>query len=150
MNFVMTLRYAYCLLPMLAVVGCGEQSAYRLAPVRGMVTLDGEPVANAVVTFQPRSTGQSVAGPGSTARSDASGKFELRTIRDDPGAVVGPHNVTIYPNYAKANSPGGADSGGRAVIGPDIPRKYNYESTMTFEVPAEGTDSANFQLNSSS
>jgi hypothetical protein len=146
----MTSRFAFCLLPMLAVVGCGEPSSYSLAPVRGVVTLDGEPVVNAVVTFQPRSTGQSVAGPGSTARSDASGKFELRTIRDDPGAVVGPHSVTIYPNYAKAGSAGGADSGGRAVIGPDIPRKYNYESTLTFEVPAEGTDSANFELSSHS
>lgn len=145
----MTSRYTFLVL-MLAVVGCGEPLAYNLAPVRGVVTLDGKPVANAVVTFQPRSSGQGVAGPGSTARSDASGTFELRTIRDESGAVVGLHNVTIYPNYAKSSSPGGADSGGRAVIGPDIPRKYNYESTLTFEVPAGGTDSANFQLSSSS
>ena len=69
--------------------GCGR-NAYRLADVSGRVTLDGEPLAGGVVSFQPQAAGGSVAGPGATGRIDADGRYRLASIDGGSGAVVLP------------------------------------------------------------
>ena len=87
-----------CLAPLLFVfvisVGCGG-SSYSTAPVSGQVTLDGEAVANATVTFTPIGAAAEL-GPGSTGRTDSSGRFSLELVGEGSrGALVGPHRVTI-------------------------------------------------------
>jgi hypothetical protein len=127
----------------LVLAGC-ESKPYALAPVAGIVTLDGKPVPGAVVNFQPQATGESRSpGPGSTGRCDAEGRFELKTIRDEPGAVMGVHTVSIY-SYSP-ESPVVAD-GGTESHKEIIPDRYNYASELTFEVPASGTSTADFEL----
>lgn len=79
----------------LAAIGC-QQSPYELAPVRGKVTIDGQPVFNAKVMFAPVEAGGN-PNPGKPAfgilRND--GSFVLTTYETDDGAVVGEHWVTI-------------------------------------------------------
>lgn len=116
-------------------VGCGK---YDVAPVSGKITLDGQPLEGATVSFTPIATpGQAEAGPASYAQTDAEGKYELKLLEDDSlGAQVGKHQV-----YLSAQT---ADGDAGAV--PDLVPPHERE--REFEVPDDGTESANFKLTS--
>lgn len=132
-------RFLFTALFLLA--GCG-QTEFKVVPVSGVVKLDGQPLANGVVAFQPiGSKTQENPGPGSTAYTDATGKFSLATPDDGPGAVVGNHRVQIWTKMDSSSDDGG---GWREKL----PTKYNTNTTLNFEVPAAGTDQANFDLSS--
>jgi len=117
------------------LAGCGGPD-YTLVPVSGTVTLDGQPVANANVSFEPQAE-----GPGCYATTDAKGRFELRSVLDDrPGAVAGTHVVRI--TTAREGNP---NDDAAELIGELAPERF-LDGSVTFEVPAEGTDGANFDL----
>ena len=125
--------------------GC-DQQPYGLAPVSGTVTLDGKPVSGAQVSFQPQGgAGNENPGPGSTGTCDSSGRYELKTIRDEPGAVTGPHAVRIYGPKSSGGSHSDTDAPGRKEL---FPPRYNFQTELSFEVPSEGTTSANFECSS--
>lgn len=74
---------------LMLVSGCGGAPAGpQLYAVKGKVTVEGEPLANATVTFQPES------GPIATGVTNASGEFTLKTGTAD-GAVAGTHRVAV-------------------------------------------------------
>jgi hypothetical protein len=134
------------LLIVAAALGCGGSTSYDVAPVSGVVTLDGQPVPEAHVVFQPIGGEDNLTpGPSSSGQADSQGRFELKTIRDEPGAVVGNHRVLITtprPEQDWAN-----DSGiGAPVHKEIIPARYNENSGLTFDVPADGTTTADFKL----
>lgn len=129
----------------IALVGCGSSASYELAPVSGVVTLNGQAVPYTQVIFQPKGTADNPSpGPGSTAFCDDAGRFELKTVRGEPGAVVGVHGVQIYAHGPPKSTAGDVDEGLR--VQEAFPAKYNVESQLTFEVPAEGSEGANFEL----
>jgi hypothetical protein len=70
-----------------AIIGC-NRSGLDLAPVEGLVTYNGAPVAEAGVMFAPQQ------GPPAMATTDAEGKFALTTANHD-GALIGQHRVSI-------------------------------------------------------
>ncbi|MEM7810904.1 MAG: hypothetical protein AAF532_05445 [Planctomycetota bacterium] len=71
---------------------------FEYGSVDGWVTLDGMPLPDIRVTFNPfLKPGTIISGPPSSALTDENGRFELRTIRYDvSGAVVGRHRVAVY------------------------------------------------------
>jgi hypothetical protein len=126
-----------------ALAGC-DRSPFDLVPVSGVVSLDGQPLAGGIVNFQPINAGSGVnAGPGSTARTGSDGRYTLATIRGEPGAVVGNHRVKIYSFNAETAKRSG---NGAAPERERVPPRYNYNSTLTFDVPVAGTDKADFAL----
>lgn len=131
---------------LVTLVGCGPKSK-AIAPVSGVVTFDGKPLAGGGVTFLPIApAGTTIAGKSSIARCDAEGRFQLITIDDRPGAVVGEHTVQIFG--PKTRPVGASDDGGGGRPPELVPRKYNFDSELTFTVPSEGTEKANFDLTS--
>lgn len=74
------------------VIGCGK-SDVPLAHVEGTVLLDGQPLANAIVEFQPEGPVGKVRP--SIGETGPDGKYKLRFSRDRWGAVVGNHKVLI-------------------------------------------------------
>src|SRR5436309_1021087 len=84
------------LLPLLLLVGCSSEP-YKVARVSGRVTLNGEPLANAAVVFQPVATGGDInPGPGSGGFTGSDGRYTLAlTGKKTKGAVVGKHKVRI-------------------------------------------------------
>jgi hypothetical protein len=68
-------------------VGCSAGS--NVAPVDGVATLDGEPVAGAGVVFQPLESGQTASGS-----TNEQGRFILQT-NNQPGVPVGEYVVLI-------------------------------------------------------
>lgn len=76
----------------LGFAGCG--SDFALAPVSGVVTAGGEPVAGVEVVFYPRPTDDKPApGPFAVGTTDQSGNFTLRTRHGSEGAVVGINDI---------------------------------------------------------
>ncbi|MBA4066315.1 MAG: hypothetical protein C0501_21895 [Isosphaera sp.] len=135
--------YVVVLLAAAPAAGCGRAA---VAPVSGRVTVDGGPAAGVHVGFQPvGSGGDQHPGGGSYGVTDADGRFTLRLVEGDgPGAVVGRHRVELTVR-AKADDrhdtrPAGPKSG---VV---IPPKYNRNSDLIFEVPAGGTEAADFEV----
>lgn len=125
-------------------VGCAGES-YSIAPVSGTVTLDGEPLANASVGFEPIRQGDDiVAGYGSYGETDENGNFTLKTLHGEDGAIVGKHRVSIRTVSGELG-PDGED-----VITSEekLPPRYNSDTELTFEVQPEGTDAATFELTS--
>lgn len=72
-----------------AAVGCSRSDRPPLGRVSGIVTIDGAPLAGAIVIFEPQGV------PASTGMTDESGHYELTYLRDIPGAAVGQHTVRI-------------------------------------------------------
>lgn len=130
-----------CVLGLLALALAGCTGANNIAPVSGRVTLNGKPLQDASVSFQPlnKNVTERPAASGSFGRTDADGKFALRLIEpDQPGALVGKHKVTI----STATAAGGD---GAAPKGELVPKAWR-DGSRQFEVPAGGTTAADFEL----
>ena len=109
------------------------------------MTLDGAPVAEARVGFEPVRQGEGPnAGPGSYGKTDQQGRYQLKSLHSDDGAVIGPHVVRITTLQVK-ESP---ETGYEIVAEEQIPERYVDGSTLRFTVPADGTDQADFELTS--
>ena len=130
---------------------CGD-SPFETAPVSGKVTLNGQPLADARITFQSIGS-EKEQGPGSATTTDAEGKFTLTTAEGSRGATVGKHQVrisTLKMNEDKRTEDAGflrrASNPANVLVPEKVPLKYGRESPLTFDVPKGGTDSANFDL----
>lgn len=134
--------------------GCG--SPYKIAPVSGRVTIDGKPGANCHVAFDPIGSQQNpTPGPQAVGITNEEGVFSLQTVPDKyKGAVVGKCRVrilnlgglgpqldedTMLKLYIQKRAGG---------IPKPLPARYNLKTELTFDVPPQGTDSANFDLKS--
>lgn len=138
------MRYFCLFLTCVALIGCN--SGPRVAPVAGRITLDGKALDGASVAFQPIGDLENNPGPGSYSRSDRDGRFVLRLVStDQEGAVVGRHRVMISTLGGQQVQMSDA---GVKLPKDKVPRRYNSATTLTFDVPATGTEEANFVLTS--
>jgi hypothetical protein len=128
----------------LTAAGCGR-APYQVAPVSGRVTLNGQPLAKAHVHFAPVGTRDHNPGPTSQGLTDAQGRFSLRLDNPpQPGAVVGRSRVFITAGGAATAGPQ-PDGGGKRTR-ERLPARYHRETVLEFEVPAGGTEKADFAL----
>ena len=136
-------RYALWAIGGVVLAGCG--SKYDIAPVSGRITLDGEPLAGALVSFEPLATEGLEAGYGSYGECDDAGLYQLKSLHGENGAIVGPHRILITTMKGKEGP-----NGEMIMISKErVPEKYmDYDNPLKFEVPAEGTDQAHFELKS--
>lgn len=118
----------------LCCTGCGEgtpSDTPDLGRVSGIVTLDGNPLANVTVTFEPETGKPSFGG------TDESGHYELVYSKSEQGAKIGQHTVRVTTPTE------GPEDAGKDPI----PAKYNTKSTLKKEVKA-GTNEVNLELTS--
>jgi hypothetical protein len=135
----------------LAVVfalGCGSG---KFAPVSGRVTLNGKPLANALVAFQPVGEEMAVeAGKGSSGKTNENGEYSLTATSGTRGAVVGKHQVLISTQEAdRGDNDQRPKRGSRASMN-KIPQRYTIggKDQLTFVVSSGGTNNADFALTS--
>ena len=114
-------------------VGCNKSENIGTIPVTGLVTLDGQPVAGAAVSFSPSSkTGLAAVGT-----TDASGRFKLTTKNPDDGAVPGAYAVIVTKSAAAGSAGAWTDprsSGGKMT--PD--QEKNVKDMMSKTGAKEG------------
>lgn len=171
-------RYAVAIAASLVLAGCGSSEGYKLAPVSGKVQVDGKPVEGLRISFEPiGGADRPYPGPDSIGITDKDGRFTLATFNESQkrGAVVGKTRVRIWslPASQTAGTSGKDVSDDRAadydpvaeikaiksqirkttkakVVQQSIviPLRFNDETTLTFDVPDKGSDSANFEIQS--
>ncbi|WP_145261324.1 DUF4198 domain-containing protein [Planctomycetes bacterium Pan216] len=128
-------------LGMMVATGCGggEDNTARVA---GIVTLDGQPLPDARLSFEPIATGSNPhPGRGSYGRTDMEGRFTLKVVGGSNGAVIGKHRVRISTYRSEET-----EMGMNVLAEEKVPPRYNAETQLVFEVPADGTSDANFEL----
>ena len=123
--------------------GCGASDLPLRAPVTGIVTFKGEPLADAIVTFVPDKS-KGTEGPMAVGATDAEGRYVLSTDRREgatDGATVGFHRVRITANRAPT---GPSDS----LPSSRIPMRYNNpaKSGLVAEVKSDTNNKFDFQL----
>jgi hypothetical protein len=129
---------------LVVALGCGAST--KFAPVSGKVTLNGQPLAKATVSFQPIAPeGTMEAAPGSAGKTNEKGEYVLKGSNGKNGAWVGKHRVRISLLEEKIGETDERPRGG-PPLGDKIPARYNADSKETFEVPSGGTDKADFTL----
>ncbi|MFM7074277.1 MAG: carboxypeptidase regulatory-like domain-containing protein [Planctomycetota bacterium] len=128
----------------LAGAGCGETGAdyskVELVAVSGKVTLDGQPLANAVVTFDA-SDGQFAYG-----LTDTAGAYSLRLDSVRSGCTPGPKTVRISTtrkivglNATEGEGSaevgeGNLEKGEGGVVADRVPPRYNAQSVLKADV----------------
>lgn len=145
-----------------AAVGCGP-SGPKLVPVKGIVTLDGQPLGSKTLLFIPEST---TGGLGAGATTKVDGSYELiavvpGTVTDQIGCPAGSYKVTVnepmFPIEENLPVQGQSDQADVAIgfpdpkakkaAGPTIPPIYTSETTTTLRVTVpEGGGEANLEL----
>ena len=107
------------LFPVLALLfvflGCGSNE--DLASVTGKVTLDGQPLPNALVVFAPTS-----AGTTSYGRTSTTGEYEMMFSDTEAGAWLGENAVRITTeDVGTGDSPASKER---------VPSVYNARTTL--------------------
>jgi hypothetical protein len=131
----------------LIAAGCGG-NPHRLAPVSGKVTLDNKPLAGVLVSFMPETKPGSTAGVTSRGTTDAAGRYSLSTSDNRPGAIVGAHVVRISTRKLAEGSAEVAEGQSANQAVERLPARYNIRTELSFEVPEDGTETADFPLQS--
>lgn len=133
-----TRSLSLCLLLSISLlVGCGG-SGNPVGTVSGKVTLNGEPVSEASVMFEPVDGGRSSFGI-----TGADGNYQLTYMQENDGALVGEHTVRITTQRgAKRDDRGQITQPG---VKEKLPPEYNTESTQLVTVES-GNNEINFEV----
>lgn len=127
-----------------ATIGCSRSDLPPMGYVQGVVTLDGEPLNDAVVKLSPESGKR-----GSRGRTDERGRYQLGTFGVGDGAIAGERTVTISP---AAPPPASFEFNPRGNHGytPPFPTRYWSAQTSGFTVRVEAgqTNELNLELTS--
>lgn len=92
---------------LVSLSGCSDSGGFAVAPVRGKVTFDGQPVQGGVITFRPvaaQADASREAGKPASGEVGNDGTFVLSTYGTQDGAVVGRHQVSYTPMSKGAES----------------------------------------------
>jgi len=132
-----------------SMLAAGCSSGRKIVPVSGTVTVNGQPAAGLIVSFQPLGgEGEQNPGRGSSAVTGSDGKFTLIYDGEKPGAFTGKHRVRIFPQLGaeKGQDDNVPTPKGPAKVSIFIPAKWNEDSQVEFDVPSQGTDKADFNI----
>ncbi|HQU42342.1 MAG: hypothetical protein B7Z73_14555 [Planctomycetia bacterium 21-64-5] len=120
-------------------LGCAEKKKVLATElVEGVVTLDGQPVAGATLTFVPVQDG---VGAAATGTSDATGKYTLTAVGAGPGAkpgagtLPGEYNVGVLKDEVP-DVPGSGEEGYQLPAADQPPSAL----TVTHVVPQQFND----------
>lgn len=118
--------------------GCGGNDP-NLGQVQGVVTLDGQPLADATVIL--------VQGQGRPAAgiTDAAGRYQVALTGNRQGTAPGINKVQIITE----RGPGETEDGQPIPPTPErLPSRYNAQTELAVEVKAGELTEANFELTS--
>ncbi len=112
---------------LLFATGCSSD-VVKTVSAEGTVTLDGNPLANAEVEFQPTDNSSPSYG-----KTDSSGHYELMFTADQAGAIVGEHKVRITTGGETED-----ENGNSTATEEVVPEKYNAQTELTATVEKGG------------
>jgi len=107
------------------LTGCGESQYHQ---VTGRVTLNGEPLADALISFISEGEGSSFA----VGKTDSDGNYVLKQSQDIHGIEVGMYKVRIT-TFSEGDLSADPPS---PPVPEKVPPKYNLETELIVEVVA--------------
>lgn len=116
----------------LLTVGCGGGDGPEFVTVEGTVTLDGQPVPNAMIAFRPQGAGGGGYTSSSYGGTDSDGYYYLQYSISQDGAIPGEYQVEIS-TYAEADEDEGVEAHPET-----IPARYNRQTELTATVEPGG------------
>jgi hypothetical protein len=127
--------------PLLWFGGCGHDgyAELGLVDVTGTVTLDGQPLTGAKVSFEGNDKRSAIG------TTDSAGHFRLMYDSQTPGAMPGLKIVRI--TTADTDVEGGGAAEGSSVAKESVPARYNRQSELKADVSATQR-TFNFELKS--
>lgn len=131
---------ALCLV---VAVGCGDDGP-RLQRAGGVVTLDGAPLPEVNVQFQPSE------GKISMGTTDAEGKFQLSTNSPGDGVMPGKYRAAVTSNEPPPPMPGTPEAAAAGRPKLRFPPHYRSVDTsgLEYEVTADGDNNFAVELKS--
>lgn len=143
---------SYCLVLFgVMMAGCGQSESVKvpeLYPVTGKVTLDGEPLVGAVLSFLPKGD---TAGQVVTATTADGGNFSAMYSNGKPGCPTGEFQVYISKLVMPDGNPIPEGKTAADVQAVDkVPAKYRSPQNpgSSVMVPVGGKSDLNFELQS--
>ncbi|EAQ79195.1 hypothetical protein [Blastopirellula marina] len=122
-----------------ALGGCADNGP-AIGYVAGEITLDGEPLENAMVLYSPITPGRP-----SMAVTNSDGKYALTFSGTRKGATVGDHTVSIttaqdanYDDFGNVTN---------AAVKERVPKNYNTDTQQRVSVTA-GDNQIDFHISS--
>ncbi len=125
------------------MIGCGKK--FPLVPVSGTVTIKGKPLADHQIGFV--AADPMAAGLGATGITDAQGRYTMTSTTGKAGCPAGLCQVYIQWNLPESVKEDMAKSTKPIPIHVPVELPPNASNgSLTFDVPATGTQSANIDL----
>lgn len=120
-------------------VGCAGEFGPELVPVTGTITLDGQPVQQAVIRFLPDNS-KGTKGPIALGVVESSGRYSLTSPGGRDGVIEGHHLVTIICEEQAERE---VSEGVFETVGDKCHVPAHYASEKTSELTAEVTTDSN-------
>ncbi|MFY7951648.1 MAG: hypothetical protein ACOVT5_03990 [Armatimonadaceae bacterium] len=117
----------------LMACGCGGGSGPKGVPVNGTVSLNGKPLPEGEVLFEP---------------ADGKGAPDQALVKEGKfsGSVTPGAKKVRITSWREGKRPADAAMGGGAMLEQYLPKKYNTETTLTATVEAGGGQLPAFDL----
>jgi hypothetical protein len=128
-------------LAFVALCGCGEDNPLGRKAISGAVTLNGQPLDNGSITFEPVDLNRGVGG----GSNIVDGKYSLP---EEQGLPPGKYVVRIMSADASQTEPVEEMPGEapKTLAKERIPPHWNIQSAQQIEVSAEGDNVHNFDV----
>lgn len=116
------------------LVGCGPSNP-ELGQVKGVLTMDGEPIKNGSIEFVPTGGGRP-----SLALTDEEGRYTAYYLPNVPGAMKGKHRIRFEIAKGKPGDPGlvqprsGKRPTGEVKLEPESIEVTDGENEVNFEL----------------
>lgn len=148
-----TWRSITALMVLLTVLPGCQESGVPLGRVSGVITVDGQPVEMATVSFYPENQGRASIG-----KTNEAGEYELSFSANRNGAIIGKHQVTVSTEFMAQESRTStsyddesgrqpSSGGGRSEM---LPLKFtSAKETVLVADVAAGHNEIDFDLDSS-
>ena len=113
-----------------------------MASVSGRILLNGKPLPNAHIQFEPQKVAEDgTVGISSYAHADQDGRYTLKTLDDADGAVIGLHRVRITLPAPGDDTSDEVDLNFKSPI----PKRYR-DGSLEFTVKPGGHSDADFDI----
>ncbi len=133
----MALAAAVCLAVAGGCASSGEEDFPETVPVKGKVSMAGQPLPKGSISFIPN------AGRPATALIQPDGTYVLSTFKEKDGAVPGRFRVTITATTAEPNQ---MPRPGEPPPKNLVPKKYNRPETSGLTAEVEKKDNKDFDF----
>jgi hypothetical protein len=115
------------------LIGCGDTGPER-APIKGKITVGGRPLPSGQILFVPIAP---TVGPSASA-AIKNGEYAMKK---DAGPIIGTHRVEVEADlplgFAIDDDVAFAQRQGKPLPPNPIPKQFNRQSTLTFEIKAK-------------